>query len=48
MQKKNIKDPILLELRFMANTVKYQNIKDDARTRGELFWNSKRKFYFFR
>ena len=42
----NIKDPILLELRFMTNTVKYQNIKDDARTRGELFWNSKRKFYF--
>ena len=42
----NIKDPILLELRFMANTVKYQNIKDDARTRGDLFWNSKRKFYF--
>lgn len=38
-------DPVLLELRF-TNGVKYQEIKDSSRTRGELFWNSKRKFYF--
>jgi hypothetical protein len=40
-----LKEPVLLELRFMS-CVKYQAIKDGARTRGELFWNSKRKFYF--